>query len=162
MADSLVAEFSTQFEVSAAVDKLLSLGVARERLGLRVEDHAGRPAAPRATDVTSRLAKGATGEQSRPEVFSERAAHRRLGQPLPPGPSTPEALRHTCLLVRLDDPAAAAGLIELLRQAGASSVQRRDVMPATRKLVNPPQSNEPMHVVPAPPQPDSPPKRPHP
>lgn len=143
MADSLVAEFPTQFEASAAVDTLLSLGVARERLALHFEVDAG-------------------GGPGRPETPEERAAHRLLRQPPPSDPSTQEALRHTCLLVRLDDPEAAAGLIEILRQAGASSVQRRDVVPATAKFAIRPQSNEHTRAPTAPPRPDSPPRRPPP
>jgi hypothetical protein len=129
MADSLIAEFTTQFAASAAVDKLLSRGVAREQLALRFDESVGRSAASASapTTVISNLAHLGAREDSRHGSLGERIAHRLFRQRTPLDPPAPEALGYTHLVVRLDDPAAASALTELLHQAGAASVQREDV-----------------------------------
>ncbi|MET0331213.1 MAG: hypothetical protein ABW154_07275 [Dyella sp.] len=111
MVDSLIAEFPSQFAASAAVDMLLSRGVARDRLALRFDENVGQ-------SVTQDDRHEARGPRITHRLFRQRTLH-----DLP----TPQTSGHTYLMVRLADATEVPELTEALRLAGATSVQRPDV-----------------------------------
>jgi hypothetical protein len=116
MADSLIAEFPSQFAASAAVDMLLSRGVARDQLALRFDETVGELVA----------------QDERHQTRGTRIAHRIFRQHALPDLPNPQRSGHTGLVVRLDDATAAPDLTNALREVGATSVQRLDTGPTVK------------------------------
>lgn len=125
MAELVVACFDTQFQASAAAEKLISLGFQREQIVLTFDESVGNiPSSSSApTTVISDVSHTghvdtATGEPRRRDIFPTLRA--------PQQAPDPTLIGHTTLVVRLQGEMSMDDVCAWLDDAGASSVNTRD------------------------------------
>ncbi|MBW4049562.1 MAG: hypothetical protein HIU89_17085 [Proteobacteria bacterium] len=120
MSPQLVADFTTQFEAMAAANRLMSCGLGREHVVVKVNRSLGRAAAGAST-TTSVIPDVADQSESlrgddRP---SEKANY---PSPLP----SPAQFGQAQVSVALDDVLSAQDIRSILEVAGAQSIRRVD------------------------------------
>jgi hypothetical protein len=118
MSPQLVADFTTQFAAMAAVNKLLSCGLGREHVVIKVNGSVGRAAAGAST-TTSDISDGADQSLRKEGAPSEPASY-------PSALPRPAQFGQDQVTVALDDGLSAEDVRFILKLAGAQSIRRVD------------------------------------
>lgn len=120
MSPQLVADFTTQFEAMAAENRLLSCGLGREHVVVKVNGSVGRAAAGGST-TTSVIPDVADQSESLRE--DDRPSDtEKYPSPLP----RPAQFGQAQVSVALDDALSAEDIRSILEVAGAQSIRRVD------------------------------------
>ncbi|HUB91371.1 MAG TPA: hypothetical protein VMA74_16735 [Dyella sp.] len=125
MAELVVACFDTQFDASAAAEKLLSRGLRREQIVLSFDESIASTASSSSAPTTVVSATSHTGRmdtstgRNKPKRTS---ASDRTPQPLP----DPRLIGHATLVVELHGEMSMDDVCALLDDAGASSVRAEE------------------------------------
>jgi len=125
MAELVVACFDTQFDASAAAEKLLSRGLRREQIVLSFDESVGGAASSSSAPTTVVSTASHTGRidtstgRDKPKRTS---VSDRTPQPLP----DPRLIGHATLVVELHGEMSMDDVCALLDGAGASSVRAEE------------------------------------
>jgi hypothetical protein len=119
MADSLTAIFSTQGAAAAAVEKLLARGLPREHVVMRIDESVGNSAASSSapTTVISGVSHAGPRETERHVLYSRS----------PFDVTPPDTFGHATVILDIVGDLSADYMLNLLIEAGATSVVHGDV-----------------------------------
>lgn len=125
MAELVVACFDTQFEASAAAEKLLSRGLQREQIVLSFDESVGN--SPASSSAPTTVISGASHTGRVDTSTGREKKESRFSSPRTPSLlPDPALIGHTTLVVELHGEMSMDDVCALLDDAGASSVRSHE------------------------------------
>ena len=134
MIDLILADFETQFDASAAAERLISYGLQREQVVLQVDESVGRSAASASAPTTEVSAVSHTGKQDHDDKATLRA---------PTHTRDPAQVGHATIAVELHGELTVQDAQNVLADAGACSIRlaHREIKVHERAAIWPTQGN---------------------